>query len=593
MSTSGRVVLNNNKCVTNSPLLKQLSYCSIFFLILLLGGCGYGTCQSAEEPFLSSHEGEIIRGIVLRPEEIKRVSGERCTSIIYQANTDGDERCGVHFCNDYLQELKGHFTVDLFNHLISDEKVGDPLDSLSLGDFYSTEELESLKYIQTNFKTHQKDLIGLLNDEAEIGVLALDFKESTMEFDEMLRDSGLSLDEKGGQFQSLYDKMSDSEKDWERMYSELLTKKWKEQHCEAYGSKEHEVTVSLTSGLGACKCIQGCKCLEVAGKKVFNGNSWAQDRALVGMVDGGSELRSPLVFIPGDSCYNNFVIEMMAKQSGIKSRMKPSSFSLEGGNTLANSKFLFVGRDVLQKYVDYTYHKGWKGDKGNWKRALKKIDLDTEVDEINEQTVTEKFESKSGLKVIWVGTKYPRYRYNDVEKPLKYYQPIYHIDLFLTLLKWGGNNLQAKDTLYYMLGIPQEDEAIMVDCSFEDSVLVRKRAAHLKAWIIETADAMDEQLRKLESPVVTKRIEIPLIVKYSCDQQPWIQAYWAYGNGLVECVGSEVNYYMPKYPCKSPCFSYAKELITQEVDNLYSVKGLYEPVAKDGLHCSFLVTERK
>lgn len=330
--------------------------------------------------------------------------------------------------------------------------------------------------------------------------------------------------------------------------------------------------------------ISECDCLGEVQQKLTR---WPQDIFFAQSNNEASFLRSIHQGNSKDETIYDLLTYRVGQSCGVNWN-RASSLEFQGGNMAVNSSFLFLGRDILINYANT--------DAEHYEERLAAIGLPPKA---TDSAVTNAIEEVCERSVIWVGTERSfgwlwhtadNYRSN---------QPIYHIDLFFSLLKWGGAHPSHRgDTLYYLLGVPKRS-AVLINFFGQDTDSLKMKQAFARAdsladWIRQTADGVDEQLKR--NGVIGKRVEVPLPLRFRADwSRPAVERFWAYCNGLVEERDGDVIYYMPDYVCQSDntilqtSFTESKKCIERHAI-VKTVKGVYEVNA--ALHCSVLVVDR-
>lgn len=160
-------------------------------------------------------------------------------------------------------------------------------------------------------------------------------------------------------------------------------------------------------------------------------SEWAQDPfSVLRDASGGTILLQPLF---SNRYMDKFISLSLCTRRGINALIKPTELLIEGGNILAGNGFILAGKDLLAQ---------------NILRKLRNI-KDHNSSQYLKQAMEIQFQEEFGVKdVIWIG--FDRAVRNWKRNSELTYQPLFHIDLFITM---GGTTSEGKQLLF--LGDPQ------------------------------------------------------------------------------------------------------------------------------------------
>lgn len=566
-------------------------------ILVFLGFLVFETASLAQvtmEEFVSCHEGEIVSGVIFKPERWDAPVQGEC-GLRFDNRTHHD--CGVGLC-EYVDQLKtkaGISSVHVVHHIVSDEIPGPgPLVGLFNRNYKVkgnlTKELAELneRFMELNSKQMQNKSLR-----------QVDFTKRDNYF-ELINDSANSLNQSLG---ILSTEPASTEIQELRMLAIAWRAKYKESvvsavesyfhdHCGYHRGGTHtiEVTVEMVDELCRDRS-RYCNCI-VEAHRVIESAKWAQDVLYAQTDNGGAVIRHQ--YEPNIRVRQHFdlAVAQIANQIGVEHR-SASRLAWQGGNSLVNSAFIFLGKDELTKnYLSNT-------DIQVQDSILNQLDQTINHENVTELAVNNAIGSITNRKVIWVGTNELHRQFRNLVTEHEddgSNQPIYHIDVFFSILKWDYDDVLQRKKLYYLLGVPKPEH---IDWETHNGSSLSEEARNafisrtdsLKNWIRQTADEVDRQLDGFG--VTGSRIEIPLPLTF--DRNDFrIRKYWAFCNGLVDVRGSKVHYYMPEYRCApnyiDPIFKETVTLISEHA-KVVPVLGSYGE--EDALHCSFLVTKRK
>lgn len=248
--------------------------------------------------------------------------------------------------------------------------------------------------------------------------------------------------------------------------------------------------------------------------------------------------------------------------------IQPTELYLEGGNILKGKDKIYVGRDLIEKNIEIR------------KEFHPKIDSEQVIRELSEELAGE---------IVIVGNSH-------ASSPLKLraggggpkndravYQPLFHIDLFLTL---GGHREDGREIVF--LGSPELGKSIL-----SQQGIYQDRFA-----IPDTA--MFEGIHKL---FPTSQYEVHFLPLFF-----WQGSTFSWNNALIEVYGDTRRVILPSFQVKgsddaqlNPCF----EFLEEEVKRIYAAAGFEVEWLRDGrffrllaehgggLHCVTKVLERQ
>ncbi|KGJ91003.1 agmatine deiminase family protein [Colwellia psychrerythraea] len=278
---------------------------------------------------------------------------------------------------------------------------------------------------------------------------------------------------------------------------------------------------------------------------------WAQDGYCCLKDDeGNSILIEPLDFTRGG---DNFVAEQVAARSNIQ--VEATKYHIEGGNILAGDNYVIVGSDYLH------YNKKITGE--------------------TEQEVTAGFQDLFGVDtIIWLGFDAPVNFPIDVFQGT--YQPIFHIDMYITL---GGKAENGKELIF------------VGDVNLAKSVLDQESP------LVEIASTFDKtsdwlaaySINGLEFEVVRLPLDLWNVTNSN-------GTFLSYNNCIIEAFAGIKNVYLPSYSSVAPgsvnrrkLDSKVAAIFEEHGFNVTMLSGSYEELCKNGgsVHCVTKVLHRE
>jgi agmatine/peptidylarginine deiminase len=297
---------------------------------------------------------------------------------------------------------------------------------------------------------------------------------------------------------------------------------------------------------------------------------WAQDGYCCIKEDNGTTvLLEPPTFKRGG---DHKVADKVATKFRDSIKKRNTKYYIEGGNILAGDNYILVGKDYLE---------------------LNKMKTGK-----NEEELTADFKDIFGVEhVIWVGLDEP------VDFPINVfqgkYQPIFHIDMYITLGGKWKNNKEDKESKSN-----NKKELVFVADAKSAKEIIRKKSPDEPFPPDEIIEAFNEtanwlaKYKKDDLEFEVKRLPIDL---WRIDDTQ--SKFLTYNNCLVEVIGDEKNVYLPKYSSPAPG-SINRCSLDEEVarifredcrfDNVFQLEGAYEELCKRGgsLHCITKVLDR-
>jgi agmatine/peptidylarginine deiminase len=277
---------------------------------------------------------------------------------------------------------------------------------------------------------------------------------------------------------------------------------------------------------------------------------WAQDGyCCIKKDENTTVLLEPLHFARGG---DHNVAEQVAANTDLE--VEPTKYYIEGGNILAGDDYILVGKDYLHLN---------KARTGEGKRKL-----------------TNEFKKLFGVShVIWLGFDEP------LNFPIQVfqgkYQPLYHIDMYITL---AGKTDNGKELVF------------VADAKLAKEIVEEEAPEDV---IVDSFDKTVEYLAQYNEGGLqfeVKRLPIDLW-KFPDGQKKFL----TYNNCLIEVFGDEKNVYLPKYSSPAPGSKNRRKLDAELAkifeENGFKVlqlEGAYEELCKRGgsLHCITKVLDR-
>lgn len=313
----------------------------------------------------------------------------------------------------------------------------------------------------------------------------------------------------------------------------------------------------------ACVLLNGenCDCDEAT---LNVGSQWAQDAFTVATGPGGFPiLLHPLPFTDFTDYFA--AMELSAATSY---RTKHTLFPFDGGNILAGDSYLLVGADEMSNAMISLFGRVNKN-------------LFDEIDTL--------FKIQFGVKeILWLGdTDFTHPYPSGTNYPNGNYQPIYHLDMFITP---GGSikeNGTEKEILFVgdLKTLPNSelgDAENLVDRMSKDLDLIAKNLAS----------------QKLKGkPIKVIRIPLPLLAQTNGNQSSG--SVFSLNNGVMEVRNNKSKtYFMPEYENDQGqnTRDQARKIFQKAGIKVVDVEGNFAQsslTTQSSLHCRTLVLRRK
>ncbi|WP_234497993.1 agmatine deiminase family protein [Vibrio maritimus] len=278
---------------------------------------------------------------------------------------------------------------------------------------------------------------------------------------------------------------------------------------------------------------------------------WAQDGYCCLKDDeGNSILIEPLDFTRNG---DNFVAEQIAARTNIQ--VEVTKYHIEGGNILAGDNYVIVGSDYLH------YNRKITGE--------------------TDEQITSGFQELFGVEnIIWLGFDNPVNFPIDVFQGT--YQPIFHIDMYITL---GGKSENGRELIF------------VGDVNLAKSVLEQESP------LVEIASSFDKTAEWLsgysQNGIEFEVVRIPLDLWNISNSQG---TFLSYNNCIIEVFGEAKNVYVPSYSSVAPGSINRRKLdetvasiFNEHGFNVTMLSGAYEELCKNGgsVHCITKVLDRE
>lgn len=549
-------------------------------LTLILSVVG---CAGPEENLISYHEGEIVSGLVLS----NRMKATGC--VLPSTAGASYSPCGYFDFENYSLELlrASNLNLFVFNQLVTNAKPIDTgknlIDSLD-------QEIINRDPALIQLSSELVELSFRFSDISQkvVAYGGADFRDSKSNYQLLFsstipKENLIDLNVHESDFRTLKD-INDS---WQETYRKLFEGVEDSRFKNAVIDSDVEFMTNVVFMNEVCPNMDDCDCIREIVPLL---REWLQDVFLVEEGQCTNVLRTNLTENQRTAEYKKVMASKVAgfcqMDNDKSSKLKPP-----GGNMLANSRLLFIGKEEMYEYLDDA-------------EALQALNLNEDA---NKQELENALKELTGKTVIWVGTveRGRRYVKQDAYRDSSA-QPVYHIDLFFSPLKWSASSTHESDTLFYLLAVPDINS---IDYSFlpKDSAnaeqmkrMAKERIGILAARIKETGKEVDRQLKTIN--IVGKPIEVKFPMRMKCDfnDGPLVTFYWSFCNGIVEEKNGGTVYYIPEYVCyrlENDQVSMIEPLYHKTIQKIEDyatvipIKGTYEHDA--ALHCTYLVTQRK
>lgn len=316
-------------------------------------------------------------------------------------------------------------------------------------------------------------------------------------------------------------------------------------------------------------CLNSCRQQVISH---FSSGLFLQDRYHVRKSESISYLNYSVWSKIGRHDYD-FATKYSASICTDVSSKKEALRGIPGGNMFVVDRYLFLGRDELDKYLKYPQLREFIGlNRG-----------ETDVSFIEAKLLEAVFEDTSDKKVVWIGNPEQEIqRFRPLDLSYKFSQPIYHIDLFFHPI---GRLKNGK--FCYIFAMPRDPDA--QGGSNHD---------YLHTKMDEVKRILESELSRDDEVVV---LDALIDVYYKSNEI--VKSYSNYLNGLSEqdVLNGRVEFLQPitqadyVEPYKSRFEEFQDTLSTQASGNGFKlefteVEGYFGTV--DGLRCQVKVLDR-
>ncbi|MCB9234216.1 MAG: hypothetical protein H6581_21345 [Bacteroidia bacterium] len=243
----------------------------------------------------------------------------------------------------------------------------------------------------------------------------------------------------------------------------------------------------------------------------YNHSEWAQDAfAVLNRPDGTTALLEPIYQLHS---FNAMVAEQVASATGIL--IKPTRLHLEGGNLLVGDDYAFVGRNLLERNrLEISHEKGGRP--------------------VMDREVISLMKKELGVHYLYfIGQRKEISFVVDVPQGKEKFQPVFHLDLFLTL---GCKNAEGAEVVF----LAEVREEFIFD---QDQDRKTKFLQEFRAALNKIARQFKKDFPKLPGPrFELKRFPLPIQID---DKGKAI--LYSYNNSQVEWFMGIKRMYLPCY----------------------------------------------
>lgn len=326
-----------------------------------------------------------------------------------------------------------------------------------------------------------------------------------------------------------------------------------------------------------CGCVAtDISCLDNCKKKVakrFKDSFYLQDEFHVRKSESENHLNFSMWHDNNQIDYD-FVANYTSNICTDASSHKEPLRGIPGGNMFTIDKYLFLGKDELDKYLKFPELREFIGLQPGIK----------DVASIEKKLLESVFEDTAGKKVIWIGNaKRDTKRYRSMQIGQKFSQPIYHIDLFFHPIGRLNNG-----KFCYAFAMP-----------FKSNSVGKENHTYLYDKMLEVKSRLEAELSKNDDIIV-----LNTFIKVEYEDYQSIRSYSRYLNVLSQLDNSksQIDFLQPivqddlKNPLKTSLSNSRKMLNSQLTSEGYELKftdvlGYYYHV--DGLRCQVKVLNRE
>jgi hypothetical protein len=259
-------------------------------------------------------------------------------------------------------------------------------------------------------------------------------------------------------------------------------------------------------------------------------SEWAQDGFCVLVHDAQTQVL--LQSLSSRRFLDQFVSYELALKRKLSMYLMPTLTEWEGGNVLVGDKFALVGKNTLAS---------------NWQKTIQQLQDSDRADQIliskAFDLMKQDMEAQLGLEeVIWVG--YPNVRRDLMNQKHFCYQPLFHIDLFLTL---GGKDAAGSEILF--LSDPSLGWALLRSAGLHDFIgptgLVACDGEPLTEQMVaysicrDTNDFFDAYNKSSMAKRQFRLVSLPMLIEAG--------VVYSWNNCLVEVANESSKAFVPNY----------------------------------------------
>lgn len=292
---------------------------------------------------------------------------------------------------------------------------------------------------------------------------------------------------------------------------------------------------------------------------------WAQDPFVVLRDEHGQTvLLEPMFHTHRE---NALLAEQLASSTNLL--LRPTRYYIEGGNVLVGDDFAMVGMAVFQK---------------NYEAYFSHLPLHRAKEEL-----TGEFKRLLGVKyLIWVGFDMPRIMPLGLLQDPYNLQPLFHLDLFLTL---GGKNPETGDEVLFVGAASPENTVYLGDAKADCAISIQA--------FNQAMAGLGRQLETFHEREAGPKFQVehmPMGLEIDADFKAHV---YSYNNAHVEWYHGIKRIYLPKYPAFAtaihPMEEKARRLLTGLKYKVDFIENSFERYSKYGhgsLHCLSKVLAR-
>jgi|GEM_PF-2480519 len=309
-------------------------------------------------------------------------------------------------------------------------------------------------------------------------------------------------------------------------------------------------------------------------------STWAQDAVIVGTDEANMKYLLTAKNPKREDRRNDGSIASRVAEHGLGYTLRKFDFQLEGGNVLVADDFILIGKDEIRHNGKYTTEKEFlnkfKQHIGDKRKVFFVQSSEHKPEDIPEEVFFEKRNLERHLGEKYTSKSNGKEYTHHIHDWSGEIQPIFHIDVFITLLGYNKNNEYE-----ILVGQPEAGFNIKNETNEDLIRIFNNQMFHTQIRINECIENLERSFNSFGKQIKIIRNSLPLTYKKDGYEHHW---YWAtYNNCLIQN-GKNKTVWLPTYGHPTRVNPHWKELKEYDTKN-------YEKFRKMGFDVHFINTD--